>query len=78
MGHFSNMSELPNNRFCVVISPDIGLLGAKKAGRNSPAEIRNGPSREVGQNLVKSGHGSIWLKVMARSFYPRFRHYSGS
>ena len=71
-GPFLGYSELPNNRFWVVVSPDIGLLGAERAGRNSPAEIRNGPSREVGQNLIKSGQGSIWLKVMARSFYPRF------
>ena len=68
-GPFLGHRGLPNNRFRVVVSPDIGLLGAERAGRNSPAEIRNGPSREVGQNLVKSGLDSIWLKVMARSFY---------
>ena len=57
---FLGYSELPNNRFWLVISPDIGLLGAKKAGRNSSAEIRNGPSREGGQNLIKSSLGSKW------------------
>ena len=72
-GPFLGYSELPNNRFRVVVSPDIGLLGAEKAGRNSPAEFRNGPSREVGQNLIKSGLGSIWLKVMARSFFSQIR-----
>ena len=75
---FLGYSELPNNRFWLVISPDIGLLGAKKAGRNSSAEIRNGPSREGGQNLIKSSLGSKWLKVTARSFFPIFGHYSGS
>ena len=75
---FFGYSELPNSQFWLVISPDIGLLGAKKAGRNSSAEIRNGPSREGGQNFIKSGLGSKWLKVTARSFFPRFGHYSRS
>ena len=52
----------------MVISPDIGLLGAERAGRNSLAEVRNGLSREGGQNHIKSGLGSKWLKVTARSF----------
>ena len=72
-GPFLGYSELPNNRFRVVVSPDIGLLGAERAGRNSPAEVRNGPSREVGQNRMKFGLGSIWLKMMARSFFSKIR-----